>query len=567
MNREIDSALAFMNTAMPGKQVPAKVRQRVESQLAKLLGEFYDTLGKTDMGQRFSGPEAVERLKKAQAEHWLAILGDELSPDALARSHEIGANHAKVQLSPSWYVSAYGWVMMKLIPIITRQSGFRRADLDAILCTLMLRLFTDMAASLDGYEEATVKAATVKANAVTAEGLGRMADTAVAFNDIMMSMAHLQQNSSDVALNGQTISSAATQLVASVDEIARNSESASSEAGESQDSVASGRMAIDQLSGTIGDIAGAVEETARSVEGLAQASDQIGQIITDIETIAAQTNLLALNATIEAARAGEAGKGFAVVAGEVKQLASQTATATDDITKRIMALRDGMTAIERHMRSSNDAVASGQEAINGVLERMEQIAGQVGGVCGRMADISGILGEQQGASAEIASNIDHIANKASESDAMLKSVADGMRASTKRLLESAGSMFDPESGVSLCYMAKIDHVIFKQRTIDACMGREEWKPADVPDHHNCRLGKWYDAIKEQAVREHPAFAGLVDPHQRVHASAKRALEAAARGEREAMIAALGDLDTASSEVIKGLDELARVIGGLRKKAA
>ena len=79
------------------------------------------------------------------------------------------------------------------------------------------------------------------------------------------------------------------------------------------------------------------------VGGLGQAADEIGKVIEVIQDIAEQTNLLALNATIEAARAGEAGKGFAVVASEVKDLAKQTATATDDIRKRI----EGIQSIDR----------------------------------------------------------------------------------------------------------------------------------------------------------------------------------------------------------------------------
>ena len=82
------------------------------------------------------------------------------------------------------------------------------------------------------------------------------------------------------------------------------------------------------------------EVSNEKIGGLGQASaDEIGKVIEVIQDIAEQTNLLALNATIEAARAGEAGKGFAVVATEVKELAKQTATATDDIRQRIEGIQ------------------------------------------------------------------------------------------------------------------------------------------------------------------------------------------------------------------------------------
>jgi len=90
---------------------------------------------------------------------------------------------------------------------------------------------------------------------------------------------------------------------------------------------------------------------------LGESSTQIGQVIKVITSIAQQTNLLALNATIEAARAGEAGKGFAVVANEVKELAKETAKATEDISRKI-------DAIQADTKAAADAIATIGEVIN-----------------------------------------------------------------------------------------------------------------------------------------------------------------------------------------------------------
>jgi len=122
-------------------------------------------------------------------------------------------------------------------------------------------------------------------------------------------------------------------------------------------------------------VSDAVRETERvntQVEGLSEAATKVGEVVSLINDIASQTNLLALNATIEAARAGDAGKGFAVVAGEVKNLANQTARATDEISQQISTIQTETREAVAAIRGISETIAHIDDIMSSIAEAVEQ---------------------------------------------------------------------------------------------------------------------------------------------------------------------------------------------------
>jgi methyl-accepting chemotaxis protein len=164
------------------------------------------------------------------------------------------------------------------------------------------------------------------------------------------------------------------------------------------------------------------EKTNGTVQGLAEAAEKIGAVVELITGIAEQTNLLALNATIEAARAGDAGKGFAVVASEVKNLANQTAKATEEIGQQIAGMQS----------AAGEAV----EAIGGIgktITEVDEIA----------ATIAAAVEEQGTATQDIARNVQEAARGTQEVSSNIAGVSQGAeetgRGSTQ-VLEAAGQL-------------------------------------------------------------------------------------------------------------------------------
>jgi methyl-accepting chemotaxis protein len=201
----------------------------------------------------------------------------------------------------------------------------------------------------------------------------------------------------EVNKNLQTVATGAEEMSATIREIAKNADEASRVAGEAVQSA---------------------QATSSSMAKLSDSSIEIGQVIKVITSIAEQTNLLALNATIEAARAGESGKGFAVVAGEVKELAKQTAKATEEISSKI-AVMQGAT------KGAVDAISG----ISSVIAKISEIS----------VTIASAVEEQSSTTAEMSRNVTEAAKGSEHITQNITGVADAARGTSTNAQQSLKS--------------------------------------------------------------------------------------------------------------------------------
>ena len=202
------------------------------------------------------------------------------------------------------------------------------------------------------------------------EGAQTSVDTvnsvASAAEEMSVNMDSVAAAMEEAATNIETVSQGTGHVRASIEDVAKNSV-------RTQDITA---KAVDQA-----------RQTSERVQHLGRAAEQINKVTETIATISSQTNLLALNATIEAARAGEAGKGFAVVANEIKDLAGQTAAATEDIGENIRAIQD---------------------QIKGAVTEIQSISSTVHEINGFVSEASKAIEAQSATTGEIAENISQV---------------------------------------------------------------------------------------------------------------------------------------------------------------
>jgi methyl-accepting chemotaxis protein len=260
--------------------------------------------------------------------------------------------------------------------------------------------------------------------------LGQMAqalDTASA--NLRSTVGAVAGNSQTLASASEELSSVSTQISASAEETSTQADVVSAAAEQISHNVQTVATSAEEMGASIREItvnaaeaarvasaavAGAEDATA-TVARLAESSAEIGSVVKIITSIAEQTNLLALNATIEAARAGEAGKGFAVVATEVKELAQETARATEDISRTIQVIQTDSTAA---------AAAIGQIA---------EVIGQINGF---QTTIASAVEEQTATTNEMSRNVSEAATGTGEIARNITGVADAAQSTSAGVAQS-----------------------------------------------------------------------------------------------------------------------------------
>lgn len=403
-----DERLQFLKISSDINETLQHIRELIAPHLPKIVDLFYDHLGKfPKLTPLLGGAGRIGHLKKAQIEHWTALLSGNYNDEFFHRATRIGLAHAKIGLEPRWYLGGYCLVQNHLDALLVNQIRWNRDKLTRALEVLHRVIYLDMDLAVSVYID--------RLEEQTHETRLQIAGTLE--NRVKNVIGTLRTSTNEMEHTASQVSAAADQTIAQTSNViaashqaASNVEAVAAAAGELTASIHEIGRQVAQSAQIAAQGAEEAKQTDVKVQGLADAAQRIGEVVRLINDIAGQTNLLALNATIEAARAGEAGKGFAVVASEVKNLASQTARATEEITQQIQAIQ-----------AATDETVEVIHGIGRTISQLNEVA----------STISAAVEQQGAATNEIARNVQQAASSSTTVNANVEGVMSAAKVTAK----------------------------------------------------------------------------------------------------------------------------------------
>lgn len=355
----------------------------------------------------------------------------------------------------------------------------------------------------------------------------------------------------------QTVSIAAQEMAASIQDVAANAVSVAEKT----------EIAVQRADSGKNVITGALEEIVRTsntfdaivdnFSRLQQNIEQIQSVVELIHNIADQTNLLALNASIEAARAGEQGRGFAVVAGEVRKLAENTVKSLNQVNDNVNNLQRFAQEVSNSIAQTATIIRHGVSEAKQSLPLLDEIVTNVQEISQATNNTAASTQEQAAAVDEVAQRIISINELTDVVRTLGHNTGKAVHELSKLTSQFRSEMFSNNIRLStrgLVHMAKSDHIMWKWRVYNMILGLENIDPDEVCSHHDCRLGKWYySEASRKRVGIYRGYTEIEEPHRIFHEQAKLAVIAYKEGNIMKADEHLQNLEQASEQVLECLN--------------
>jgi len=361
----------------------------------------------------------------------------------------------------------------------------------------------------------------------------------------------LSRNAESLAATSEQLSASSTHQAVSLEETAAAIEEITSTINQTDSRTNQMLEIAKELQQTSKDDNRLAHQTGEAMKEIDNATDDIVQAITIIDQIAFQTNILSLNAAVEAATAGEAGKGFAVVAQEVRNLASRSAEAANEIKKLVNFAREkteeGKFTADKMLESFkflNDKVSEVTTIVTGVTEAtheqkigMDQInsaVNQLDKATQENANAAEVVSTKATALSELSSELLSIVNRTSFDKSRSDSVCD------------VNMVFDTTK-------LKLDHIKFKDSNFKNVGESKHWT---VKNHHECDLGKWIEQNGDKAFTHNSDWEELLKAHELVHSGVQEFIDVDSKNRNDKSLHGIAaDIEKSTTKVFEGIDKV------------
>ncbi len=306
-----------------------------------------------------------------------------------------------------------------------------------------------------------------------------------------------------------------------------------------------------------------VKEASVDMKKLGVEADGIGKVTETITEISEQTNLLALNATIEAARAGEYGKGFSVVANEIKELAKETAAATNEIKSKISGIQSMTSVTIKGVDSTLEVIKEINEIVSIIAVAVEEqtttaneIANNISQASEGVNDVSNNLSSSTEAINSIDLEINNL-NKANKNILIhtleLNLISKEISTMSEKLDKMSNGFSSGEEKFNIGEVKRA-HLSWRIKLESALKGYTKLTTSQLVNHHNCDLGKWYDSSIEK-FKDNDIFDELGVVHEEVHDSISEIVNLMEKGQSSDAEIELENFEKIRIKLFDNLDRL------------